>query len=372
VEHITIDSNTEVWAHFAHPRRANKFDDRTILNSVVRLIRKTEKGGTIHAAIYGLAHKPIFDAIEYAVNRRNVTVKVVQDGNNEFDSRLDTLSNNLRRLIGKSNHRFCGVRTENGNHGCITRHPTGKMHTKMFTFSGTSDPEGKFHRNVVWYGSANMTLGSGSKMFNNAITIYGAHNLHKSTNEYFVDLFANAHDTSNYYNDTMPDPIKGIWQGADGKVRVYASPEHDSDLVLAQLNNIKEDLGPCQIHVIQAQIRKGRRELVNRLVELKDGGCDVRVVAGRDSHRSMLKILRDAGIPVRSSKVHDKVILVDAQFHDPADANKASRKRLVFTGSHNWTRPANYENDEILVRVESGELYNAYRRHFRHAFRSKL
>ncbi|WP_437776947.1 phospholipase D-like domain-containing protein [Sorangium sp. So ce1097] len=110
---------------------------------------------------------------------------------------------------------------------------------------------------------------------------------------------------------------------------------------------------------------------MDRLIDLKKK-CDVKVVAGRDSHRSMLNKLRKAKIPVHSSKVHDKVILVDAQFHDPADANRASRKHLVFTGSHNWTRPANYENDEILVRVESEELYNAYRRHFRHAFRSKL
>ncbi|WP_437776945.1 phospholipase D-like domain-containing protein [Sorangium sp. So ce1097] len=234
VEHIKVDSNTEIWAHFAHPKRSNKNDDQTILNSVARLIRNTERGGEIRAAIYGLGHEPIFKALEHAVTRRNVTVKVVQDGNNEFDSKLNKLSGRLRVLLGTSNHEFCGDGTRKGNHGCITNHSTGKMHTKLFTFSGTKDPNGKFHKNVVWYGSANMTRGSGSKMFNNAITMYGVPHLYDNTNEYFDDLLMNARSTSDYFDNTA-SPQKGIWQGVDEKVRVYASPEANSDLVLTPL-----------------------------------------------------------------------------------------------------------------------------------------
>ena len=47
------------------------------------------------------------------------------------------------------------------------------MHSKLYTFSQTRDPNGALRDDVVWLGSANMTHATGAKSFNNTLTIYG-------------------------------------------------------------------------------------------------------------------------------------------------------------------------------------------------------
>ena len=37
-----------------------------------------------------------------------------------------------------------------------------------------------------------------------------------------------------------------------------------------------------------------------------------------------------------------------------------AHRRLVFTGSHNWTGPSLDQNDETLLRVERDEVFNAF------------
>ena len=75
------------------------------------------------------------------------------------------------------------------------------MHTKLFTFSTTKDPNGVLRDHVVWFGSANMTHATGAKTFNNTITIYGDQELYQSVNGYFAHLFDQKHYAGNDYYD---------------------------------------------------------------------------------------------------------------------------------------------------------------------------
>jgi phosphatidylserine/phosphatidylglycerophosphate/cardiolipin synthase-like enzyme len=53
--------------------------------------------------------------------------------------------------------------------------------------------------------------------------------------------------------------------------------------------------------------------------------------------------------------IHSKYLLIDAPYVDAGP-----HRRLVFTGSHNWTGPALTINDETLLRVEDDGVFAAY------------
>lgn len=340
-----------VWAHFTNPP-AHGGDDRTILNETIRLINDTPSGGRIRAAIHSLAANGISTALLNA-KARGVTVQVVEDGSDEFEE--DASPRELHSALG-ANHVFCGERKKGGNYGCITTDASGIMHTKLYTFSQTKDPNGVLRSNVVWFGSANMTYATGSKTFNNTVTIYGDTEQYNQFNTYFGQLFAQKHYSgNNFYDASAP---RGYWTGT---ARVYASPEQDGDLVYNRLNDIVAN-ADCRVRVAQASIHDSRSELVDLLVRLKKGGCGVWVVANSVESTSLGK-LKGAGISVRRHDIHDKTILVYSRFADSTD-----NRSLIFTGSHNWTYSANYRNDEFFVRLESEALYDAYYAHFNDAY----
>ncbi len=340
------------WAHFTNPP-AFGGDDRTILDETVRLIDSTPSGATIRAAIHSLTANGIQSALINAKNR-GVIVKVVEDGSDEFEA--DASPADLHAALG-ANHVFCGGGVEGGNYGCITSDPSGIMHTKLFTFTQTKDPGGVLRSNVVWFGSANMTYATGSQTFNNTVTIYGDADLFTKFNTYFGQLFNQSHYAGNNFYDAAAG--RGYW--TTPTARVYASPDQDGDLVYNRLNDIVAD-STCRVRVAQSMIHDSRPELVDRLVSLKQGGCGVWVVGSSIQPASLSK-LKSAGIGVRQHSVHDKTIAVFARF-----AGSADNRHLVFTGSHNWTYSANYRNDEIFVRLESADLYNAYYNHFNDAY----
>lgn len=341
-----------VWAHFTNPP-AFGGDDRTILNETIRLINDTPSGARIRAAIHSLTANGVYNALISAKNR-GVTVQVVEDGSDEFES--DTSPRDLHAALG-ANHVFCGDRREGGNYGCITTDPSGIMHTKLYTFSQTKDPNGVLRSNVVWFGSANMTYATGSQTFNNTLTIYGDTALFDNFNTYFGQLFAQKHYAGNNFYDAAS--ARGYF--VTPTARVYASPDQDGDLVYNRLNDIVAD-STCRVRVAQAMMHDSRPELIDLLVRLKKGGCGVWVVASKVESTSLGK-LKGAGIGVRTHAVHDKYILVYARF-----ADSTANRYLVFTGSHNWTYSANYRNDELFVRVESEAFYTPYYNHFNDAY----
>ncbi|WP_437894273.1 phospholipase D-like domain-containing protein [Sorangium sp. So ce124] len=352
----------------------------TILDEVKRLIEGTPTGGTIHAAIYSLNVPIIAEELKKAKSR-GVTVKIAMDGSAPFKKsgwRKDT-SEVMDLAIAINGHspkgkkfevderitdmlKFCGDGKRGGNNGCITADSNGIMHTKFFTFSETTtpattqNPNGQLLPKVVWFGSANMTYETGAESFNNAITIYGDTDLFDGFEKYFRHLFDEKPRTNDYHETRSG---RGVWLG--DMVHVDASPEQDSDLVLRQLKKILPN-SDCRVHVEQNMIHDSRSDLITKLISLKAQGCKVRVVVKNIDKRSKER-LQEKHIPVHEKKVHDKIILIKARFDD-----SPTPRHLVFTGSHNWTRKANNANDEILVRVESQTIYQAYREHFRKAY----
>jgi phosphatidylserine/phosphatidylglycerophosphate/cardiolipin synthase-like enzyme len=137
--------------------------------------------------------------------------------------------------------------------------------------------------------------------------------------------------------------------------------------------------GNCSAHILR-EIERAKKELLvavyaftnedlaNALVQAKKRGVAVQVVVDREfdlaNENSKAKFLEAQKIPVRrvsgaraktqerdAGLMHQKFAVID--------------RRIVFTGSYNWTRSADLWNDEnLLLFRDAGPLAEEYRSAF--------
>jgi phosphatidylserine/phosphatidylglycerophosphate/cardiolipin synthase-like enzyme len=324
------------WTHFTSN---NGTADSTILDETERLIWQTPNTGTIRGTIHNLGKRSIARAL-LCKAKAGVQVKLVFNGNNKGGLAEQLVHANIETKFCDYGEKF---------KSCFTRDKPSIMHTKLFLFSATQDPTGALRQNVVWFGSANLTDGTGSESFNNSVTVYGDAGLFDGALQYFRDLRSNANQGQNYYTGS-----RGFVRAPAGKL--YFSPSPSTDLIERQLDVVKGGTD-CTIRVAQAYLEKERLALAKRIATLADQGCNVRVV-GNSNHvdAEMKQALR--GIPFKTGRVHDKYIAIHARF-----GTEPGVRKLVFTGSHNFTAAANAKNDELFAKLE-GDVYDAYLDHF--------
>ncbi|MGH3727140.1 MAG: phospholipase D-like domain-containing protein [Micromonosporaceae bacterium] len=348
-----------VWAHFSNPSAGR---DYTIHTELQRLINAAPAGSTIKGAIHSISINSVADALLAAQNR-GVTVMVVIDGKNE--SSTDPAVSTLKQL---TYHKFC--QNSSGGRGCISTSADGDMHTKMFTFTSTKDPNGVARSSVSWFGSANLTYSSGPDAFNNTITIYGDTGFMNGLNANFSDMWNRRHYSGNNYYDSASG--RGYYQATAADA--YASPEgaNETDTIVTRINDMTPDSN-CRLRIGMAAVTGGRPKLVSQVKSMKSKGCHVWMAVGGNStdgismSRAVYDDLLSAGVAIhRKDKIHDKFFLAYGKYG-------TSYQYKVYSGSQNWTQDALNENDEIFVKMASETggthpLYDAYYTHFNSAY----
>jgi phosphatidylserine/phosphatidylglycerophosphate/cardiolipin synthase-like enzyme len=350
-----------VWAHFSNPP-AFAGRDYTIITELRRLIDSVPAGGTIRGTIHSISIDGVADSL-LAAQTRGVSVSVVLDGKNAAST--DPAVATIKKL---TNARFCT--NSNGGGGCIGTGSAGNMHTKMFTFSQATDPNGVARPYVVWFGSSNLTYASGPDAFNNTITLYDAVTLYDGFNANFSDMWNRRHYTGNDYYDSASG--RGYYQATPADA--YASPEGvgQTDTIVTRLNDVTPDAN-CRLRIGMAFVTTGRPEILAQVKRYRAGGCAVWMVVGTDDtggismSQSVYNELLDAGVNIRrKDKVHDKFFLVYGKYG-------TSYAYRVYTGSQNWSQDALNENEELFVKMapETGTvhpLYDGYYNHFNDAY----
>ena len=350
-----------VWAHFSNPP-AFAGRDYTITDELKRLINATPAGGTIRGTIHSISIDGVADAL-VAAQTRGVLVQVVLDGKNATST--DPAVATIKKL---TNHKFCT--NTSGGGGCIGTSAASNMHTKMFTFSQTTDPNGVARPYVVWFGSSNLTYSSGPDAFNNTITIYDAVTLYDGFNANFSDMWNRRHYSGNDYYDSASGRGYYMANPADA----YASPEglNQTDTIVTRLNDVTPDAN-CRLRIGMAFVTTGRPDILAQVKRYRSGGCAVWMVVGGDSTdgismpQSVYNELLDAGVNIRrKDKVHDKFFLVYGKYG-------TTYNYRVYTGSQNWSQDALNENEEIFVKMapETGTvhpLYDGFYNHFNDAY----
>jgi len=311
--------------------------DTTVEDRIVQLIDAALPGSRVRVAIYTFTRTGPADALVRAA-ARGVDVRVVLDGGADgAGSELGT----LRTGLGSGNVRLCDA----PGTACVG---SGIMHHKTFLFSALADGS----MNVVLQASHNLSTPQLAR-HNNALLIRGDAALFAAYERTWNDLFADV-EIPDYYR---------LMDG-DLATRVYFFPRPGGgDTSVSILDNITCD-GTARIRVAMAFFTDARIEVAQALARRAREGCNVQVIAGDDEiplGTSVESTLTGAGVrlfkyPLRSGwALHSKYLLIDATY-----AGSAAHRRLVFTGSHNWTGPALTINDETILRVENDAVFDAY------------
>ncbi|MEZ4405999.1 MAG: phospholipase D-like domain-containing protein [Polyangiales bacterium] len=312
--------------------------DGAVEDAIVDLIDRAVPASRVRVAVYRFTRaRPATALIQAA--QRGVDVRVVVDGDAE-----DSPGSEVPRLIsalGRSRVTVCGA----PGTACLG---TGIMHHKTFLFSELDDGS----RNVVLQASHNLTTGQLTR-HNNAVIIRGDSNLFAAYERAFADQ---RRDTvhANYYRVAS----------GNFRTRGYFYPRESGDTVAGVIDNVS-CAGTARIRVAMAFFTDARLQVARALARRAQAGCDVQVVignAGIPAGRQALAALRDGGArvtlyPARGGNwaLHSKYLLIDARY-----AGSSANRRLVFTGSHNWTGGALRRNDETMLRVENDDVFAAF------------
>jgi hypothetical protein len=158
------------WFFFTRPDRPCRGDagsgvDMNAIDELTRLIGTVPAGGRIDGHIFSISVDGVAKALLDA-QTRGVDVRMSMDG--EVAASTDTAKTSyLDKLTKKV---YC---THSNNRSCIATADDAISHTKLFTFSTATAPDGAVSSNVVWFGSANQTYASGARLYNNTVTVYG-------------------------------------------------------------------------------------------------------------------------------------------------------------------------------------------------------
>jgi len=108
-----------------------------------------------------------------------------------------------------------------------------------------------------------------------------------------------------------------------------------------------------------------RIAIAEELRRLADEGSTVRVVHGVMDERIRRHLLAGTRIELRAlnaghlrGRIHSKYMLIEGTYAGVSSA------RWVITGSHNYTQTSLRRNDEVLLRLDLGAIYDQYRSNF--------
>jgi len=313
------------------------------------LAAATPGGSLIRIAVYRFT-SPTFAQTLIEARGRGVRVQLVLD----WSARHSATYRRLVAALGTSRGRSSWVTA--CKKGCVGDQ---LMHDKFYLFSRTGSAG-----DVVVQSSANLTTTNRVNAWNNAVTFSDAR-LYRAYGRYFSALAARRRYA---YHATR-----------SGRRTLYTFPRKGrtskSDTLYGQLGHVG-CAAHTSVHVTAFSLT--RVDLARRLWSLAHQGCDVRVLY-TNLGRSARKILGRSGGPRLLSShysyldfaagdfveayVHSKYVAIGGTYagHD---------RRLVITGSPNYTEPGLRHNDEAMLEIEDASVYGAYESNFLRLWRT--
>ncbi|CAM2822278.1 phospholipase D-like domain-containing protein [Saccharomonospora xinjiangensis] len=324
-----------------------------VVEQICSLVKQAEPGSTIRLAHFVISGNAGADFVGELVkaHRRGVDVQVVLDGWQDDNAAVDA----LRAQIGTDKARdswlhVCGNLSPEGNtSSCLG---TKGQHNKFYLFSRTGG-----RSNVVVQSSANFTDLNSSTYWNNATTLVGNRRLHDAYASYFADLAAQRQD-ADYYR-TVTTGMRG------GSVTAHFFPRAQGDPIEEFLDGVACGDGTT-IRIGMSEWDNYRIGIAERLVELAEQGCEIRIVRGLMDDDVSALLAGHEGIAMRTlgtakelpGRIHSKYLIVEGEIDGDAGA------RRVLTGSPNFNHTSLRRNDEAMISTNLRPIYDAYEDNF--------
>ena len=314
---------------FSYPTAGGSADDRHE-RVLLDLLERAVQGAAVHCSLFTLTCERIARAF-VAAAERGVDVNVLLD-----ERGIERAAS--QRVLDELPERAAVV--EDGGVG--DRHNHNKFLAAEELDSGD--------QHVVWQSSSNMTAAQIHR-HNASVIVRNDQPLYEAYRSYWTDLAAGSQNLS--YNRT---------ETAESAT-VYFSPRDNFDTHVRALQDIVPTY-ETEIHFMQSiwtDSRESESGLIDRLSELIEEGADVHVIV--QDGDEVVDNLRDAGadaVPYPSGDVgvHSKYMLVESDFQ--TDDGTTERRREVWTGSQNLSRPGLRRNDEALLRFIDDYVYDEF------------
>ncbi|WP_222124070.1 phosphatidylserine/phosphatidylglycerophosphate/cardiolipin synthase family protein [Arthrobacter sp. U41] len=325
-----------------------------VVEQICNLVNQAAPGSKIQIAnfvISGTAGMDFADTL-LAAHSRGVAVQIVIDGWQIDKPAAAKLINELGvDETASSWVHVCSNKSPEGNtSSCIG---TKGQHNKFYLFSETGGEQ-----DVVVQSSANFTDVNSKTYWNNALTITDNHKLYEGYAGYFNDLVAEIQQPD-YYR-TVTAGMRG------GKVTAHFFPSATVDPIVDRLSQLGcKNTGNTEIRIGMSEWDETRDGIADRLVEMAQAGCTVRIVHGPMAEPILQRFTAQPGIELREldssalpGRIHSKYLIVENA------TGKNSGRNLVMTGSHNYNATSLHRNDEAIVETSDRDVYLQYRDNF--------
>ncbi|WP_413752998.1 phospholipase D-like domain-containing protein [Streptomyces sp. R-74717] len=375
-------------AVFSSPAEPTGIKDR-----LTDLIGRTAAGADIRVAMYIFNDTDISTALNAAADR-GVHVKVVVDSISAQSSTHYAAFAALKTHLGSTTSAASYAVSCPANRGCIGNAANGASinHNKFFLFSKLTDGT----TNVVLQSSENLDARpsvGGYGAWNSATQINADAGLYNGYASYHTDLAA-MKANNNYYRTVESGNAKAYFFPEASQNPDWPS-EPATDAVINRLNGVVckgntpgwgTDDGRTVVHVGMNLF--SRYEIAKKLQALDQAGCWVEVLhqlpkgyaseaptgSTRKTQAALTAPFNAYNGPVvhtfpesanDSTPFHSKFLLVKGGYDD--GSAKVNDRKILWTGSHNYTFNSLRYSDEAFVKLEDSSVYDAYEAFFKSA-----
>lgn len=325
-------SNTWWEVYFVNPLRLTEKEELafrakipaenykgSIAEKLINNINKAKK--TIHIASFEMDLTDVSKAL-IAAKKRGVDVRWITDDESGIDADSKPGRGQFKAM------KAAGIPLKDDGRGAL-------MHNKFWLFDGK----------IVWTGSTNVTVSGMFEQNNNTIVI-SSFDLATIYEKQFQEMWAGS------FNAKSPSNVsKQALKIKDTKIQILFSPEDKAiSQIIPYIQKAKSNIRFMAFTFTQD-------DLGNAMIERKKAGVDVQGVfeaTGSDTEFSEMAPLYCADAPVRQDGnpafLHHKVIIID--------------KRIVITGSLNFTDNADQSNNENVIIIDNADIAKLYMQEF--------
>ncbi|MGP3991142.1 phospholipase D-like domain-containing protein [Streptomyces sp. 3N207] len=342
---------------------------RTIRSDLLARIKAAAPRSTIKVALYHFWDAEVARALAKAHTsaKRRVHVRVMLDKSSVTAMPSSSSYKILRKALGtdRAKRSFVGLCPKRKS--CLGNPRSGASiaHNKFWLFSRTGGL-----RNVVVQTSSNLSTGSYTKFWNDAMVVSHART-YTAYSRYFNKVAA-ADWRAWRYTRSRASPYTGYF---------FPRP-NGRDTVRGILDHVtcrwKDARGSHRTRVRLAMFKFTRQGVAEKLTAMQRQGCAVDIVyAEADSKDSTgspgtwetlharrgpaVRCLHhddDANRKTPRQVIHSKTLMISGRY-------AGTPNKLVWTGSHNYSGPALTRNDEALLKIDKSAVHDAYVRRFR-------
>ncbi|HEY1549813.1 MAG TPA: phospholipase D-like domain-containing protein [Kofleriaceae bacterium] len=318
--------------------------DHTLENKIIDVIGMMAPHSELHMSMFHFNQQKVADAIIAAYTTNDIHPHIIIDREvNLVDGSLRDAIQSLQKALPAD----AIVQCTRGKGSCIG---DGIDHNKLYAFSELTDGS----KNVVVQTSENLV---DKPLHNNMVIDRDDPQLYTGYVAYWEQMKKHAPDA---------DPDLDFYTTVDGDHTIaYFFPRETGDTIVSVLDHVK-CTSASTLRIAMAFWDDGRIAIANKLGDLEDHGCDVRVLmrhAGPQDSQTVIDTLRKHHIPVglypdqHDANIHSKYMAIDSKYDT---GGTYEHRQLVFTGSHNYLGSSLRKNDETLLRVDDPDVFAAF------------